>query len=203
MPYVVIGNDIDIANAKDIANRYGVYDLEFKQYNPDMAVTSDTIVVGGSGALGGVPDSELHGAVRLWGADRSDTGNAFINWLSTLSNPINNLPIVVSPVDNTPIVPTTTTTQTTSGGGTAAHASGGGSTVPVSSGTSAPAGTGNNIPAPGGGGSSTVVVAPSNGAGGIATKIGGMLGSVNTDNVIAAAGAIVFIMVTFGLFRRR
>jgi hypothetical protein len=81
----VYGNEVDIKNVQEYANSQGVIGFEYRVWNPARyTINKSDIVVGGPGAINGVTDAQLNGAVRIWGATRRETINAFVDYAKKL-----------------------------------------------------------------------------------------------------------------------
>lgn len=78
----VYGNSIDIGNAKSILGANGYNYILTDQPGFSLPIfTSNDIIVGSTGAIGGVGEVELNGAIRLWGATRDLTAEAIRNYV--------------------------------------------------------------------------------------------------------------------------
>jgi len=82
----VYGNSTDLANARaTMGNNYNYIDSSAKDYKAPTDY-SNSIVVGGAGAIGGVANSGS--AIRLSGANRADTQTAMQNYANKQPMPI-------------------------------------------------------------------------------------------------------------------
>lgn len=94
MPYIY-GNNIDLT--PDLAKQYGA--LGYKVTNDASKVGAGDIVLGGSGATGGIADNKLNGAIRLAGLDRGATAQAANTYLSNLQGQ-QSQPVVYDPTND-------------------------------------------------------------------------------------------------------
>lgn len=85
----VYGNAIDLQNARNsLAGNpgYNFIDTSAQGYTAPTAYNSNDVVVGGTGAVGGVTNSG--NAIRLAGSDRTGTASAISNYANSLNQPV-------------------------------------------------------------------------------------------------------------------
>lgn len=72
----IVGAEQDVVNAAIAVLE--LLGMTIKVYSPSEDVLDNSdIVIGGAGALNGIPDTALNGAARIWGDDSSETTKKF------------------------------------------------------------------------------------------------------------------------------
>jgi hypothetical protein len=77
------GNDTDLTSDKIKQ----LSALGYTRVSDPSQLTSGDIVIGGAGATGGISDSQLNGASRLWGNDRNQTASVLEGFIQSASKP--------------------------------------------------------------------------------------------------------------------
>jgi len=81
-PKYVYGNNVDLENAKKVLGYSGYNYIQSDEpgFVMPASFNSNDIIIGGTGAAGGIGDVNINGATRLAGVDREDTARLIRNY---------------------------------------------------------------------------------------------------------------------------